>query len=180
MSGSRKIFYWDSNVYLAWLLEEPCYLPWLPSIRAVADANFRSENVIVTSTITLIEVMSFKLTVQQENKFQRSFDGYRHKLVEVGPTVALRSREYREKFVGEPRQLLVPDAIHLATATIEGANELHTFDDGKRKGTDENHENVKTVSLLGLDGSDRIHKLKINKPFVAPPPADLFRNADGG
>lgn len=165
MSGTKKqIIYWDAAIYIAWLRDEAAYAPFLPAIKETAEANFRGENIIVTSTITLIEVLPNKLTPQLEKKFQRCFDGHRHKMVEVGPPVAIRSREYRSTFAEESKKLLTADAIHLATATIEGVDEFHTFDRGSKKGLDEDLKRVNTVSLLGLNGSDKIHKLKILEP----------------
>ncbi|WP_395742385.1 type II toxin-antitoxin system VapC family toxin [Prosthecobacter sp.] len=166
MSGTKKpIIYWDAAVYIAWLLEEEAYAPFLPVLKAIADANLRGENIMVTSTITLIEVTPKKLdNPALERKFQRCFDGHRHKLIEVGPPVAMRARDYRQDCSEAGRQLLTPDAIHLATATIERVDEFHTFDRGRKKGIDDDLNKTKTVSLIGLNGSDKVHKLKIINP----------------
>jgi hypothetical protein len=60
-----------------------------------------------------------------------------------------------------------PDAIHLATACVANADELHTFDD----------------RLLALDGAiDRSDgtRLVIKKPAVPAPPAPLLDEIERG
>jgi hypothetical protein len=102
------------------------------------------------------------------------FDGYKHKLVDVDPGVASLARTFRQRFPRPDPQLLVPDAIHLATAKIHNVDEVHTFDDGRKPGYHEDHTKVKTVSLLKLDGDSRVDGLRIVKPNYPVNSPDLF------
>ncbi len=168
MSGNKQIFYWDSNIYLAWLRNEQTYAEHLPYIQRIIEANFAGENTIITSTITLIEVLESQLNDDQKKRFRKAFNQYHHLLLDVTDPIARQARKFREFYSSaeDGRRLLVPDAIHLATAHVYKVTEVHTFDDGRKKGYDENHEKVKTVSLLSMNGNVALQNIKICKPFI--------------
>ena len=68
MSGIKeKIYYWDSCVYLAWLKGEESHgKQYLEALRQIAHDNCKGKNVIITSTMTQIEVLDSKLTEEQK------------------------------------------------------------------------------------------------------------------
>jgi predicted nucleic acid-binding protein len=166
MSGSKnKIYYWDACVYLAWLRDEAAYKAELPMMAEIIRENSVRENTIITSTVTLIEVLSTKLTGDQEKTFRDCFKNPKHVLYDVDPAVAFRARELREYYVTHKiknRSLSTPDAIHLATALIHGASSFHTFDNGKSKDDD----GKKGIPLLDLGNKIAGHPLEIIKPFI--------------
>ena len=159
MSGTSKpIYYWDSCVYCAWLHEEAAYAEWLPAIKAIVQDNKEMKNIIVTSAITLLEVLN--LDDKQKKKFHDSFYYGVNQLAEVERPIVDKAKLYREWQLStrtNSKVLQTPDAVHLATATIYNADEFHTFDDGG-KGNG--------CSLLKLDGSIMGDKLKICRPYA--------------
>src|SRR5258707_7739962 len=92
------------------------------------------KNVIITSVITQIEVLSAKLTSEQEELFKKSFRSQYHIQYDVDPPIAQKARQFRESLLNHAsgKGLSTPDAIHLATAAIYRAEEVHTFDNGQK------------------------------------------------
>lgn len=163
MNGTKdKVYYWDACIYLAWLKGEMSHgKEHMAALKLIADENFQMKNVIITSTITQIEVLSSNLTADEEDRFKKSFRAQHHIQYDVDPPIAQRARLIREKFLkqGNGKKLSTPDAIHLATACIYGADEFLTFDDGQK--------NKKEIGLLSLSGHADLDKLVICKPTVA-------------
>ena len=179
MNGTdQKILYWDSCMYLAWLKGEESHgKSHIQAMVQIAKDNFELKNTIITSAITLIEVLSSKLTPEQEEQFQKTFRSPSHILYDVDPPVALKARQFRERFLNHPSGwgISTPDAIHLATAAIFNVNEFHTFDNGQK--------DKKTLGLLELNGDERVDNLTICKPTVpqeelglATPPPDPLKD----
>ena len=136
MSGtdSPKIIYWDACIYLAWLKEEVAAhgKESIEAIRQITKENFEQRAIIITSTITFVEVLSASLSEDQERQFRRSFSQF-HIARDVDPPVAMKARDFRNNFLkkGRGKTLATPDAIHIATASIYKA-EFWTLDDGKK------------------------------------------------
>lgn len=168
MSGKQTpLYYWDANIYTAWLNKEASHGAHLSGIDEILEDNFQLKNRIVTSTITVIEVLSCRLTPEQEKQFRKLFTYTNHEKLDVDTRIAEKARELREAFlVDDSKNLATPDAIHLATAIINEAHEMHSFDDGKKKSG-----GMKSVSLLGISKDSRISGLTICKP---PPSMSLF------
>jgi predicted nucleic acid-binding protein len=163
MSGTDKVkvCYWDACIYLAWLKREidahgeEC----IAAIERIASDNFQKKNLIITSTLTFVEVLSSTLTEEQERRFRQSFRHQDHISYDVDPPVAMKAREFRQRFLNHPsgKTLATPDAIHLATAAIYNA-EFLTLDGGKK--------NSKYVGLLELNGHEAVEKLVIVRPSL--------------
>jgi predicted nucleic acid-binding protein len=161
MSGIKeKIYYWDACIYLAWLKGEESHgKEYMDALKLIAHENFEMKNVIITSVITQIEVLSARLTPDQEELFKKSFHSQFHIQYDVDPPIAQKARQFRESLLNPSgKGLCLPDAIHLATASIYKADEVLTFDDGQK--------DRKTLGLLELNGDMRIEKLVICKPTV--------------
>lgn len=162
MSGTKeKVYYWDACVYLAWLKGEESHgAEYMAALKLIAHENFEMKNVIITSVITQIEVLSAKLTAEQEELFKKSFRSQYHIQYDVDPPIAQKARQFRESLLNPGgKGLSLPDAIHLATAAIYKADEVLTFDDGQK--------DKKSLGLLELSGNARVDKLVICKPTVA-------------
>jgi predicted nucleic acid-binding protein len=169
MSGTEKskIHYWDACIYLAWLKREidahgeDC----IKAIERIAADNFQKKNMIITSTITFVEVLSSSLTEEQERRFRQSFRHHDHITYDVDPPIAMKARDFRQRFHAQGgKTIATPDAIHLATAAIYGAHEFLTLDEGKK--------DAKHLGLLGLSGHEWIDKLTVSKPTLPPPKSD--------
>jgi len=160
MSGIKpKIYYWDSCVYLAWILGEQSHdKACIDAMARITKENFELKNIMFTSTLTFTEVTYARLDAAQIERFQKSFRPESHIPYDVDKAIADKARVFRERFFVNPKKLSTPDAIHLATAVIGGADEFHTFDDGQK--------DKKTIGLLELSGDSRVDGLVICKPNV--------------
>jgi predicted nucleic acid-binding protein len=121
----RSIRYWDSATFLAWLLPEESRLA---DCRGVVRAAERGDTLIVTSAVTLTEVIHLKghlpVGCAQEAKITKFFA---HSWISVRST---------DSFVAEMARQLIwrhgvkpKDAIHLATAVRWKVPLFETFDD---------------------------------------------------
>jgi predicted nucleic acid-binding protein len=167
MSGTKpKIYYWDACIYLAWLKGEvdahgkEC----IDALNKIAAENFDRNVVVITSTLTLVEVLSANLSTEQEKQFHQSFRHQDHIRYDLDPPIALKARDFRERFLKHEsgKTLSTPDAIHLATASVHNADEFLTFDQGKK--------DSKHLGLLGLNKDERLEKLVICRPEISPEP----------
>jgi predicted nucleic acid-binding protein len=163
MNGTEqtRIIYWDACVYLAWLMEEKSHgKVHMDAIAQIANENFQRKNVIITSTITFIEVMASKIRAEKEALFRKSFRTGDHIAYDVDPPIALRARELRENLAKHEsgKNLSTPDAIHIATALIYKADCLFSFDDGQKE--------KRHLGLLELNKDARVDGLEICKPNV--------------
>jgi predicted nucleic acid-binding protein len=172
MSGTEKIYYWCACTYLAWLQNEETAhgKECIDALRRIAKDNFEKKNVIITSTITFVEVLSSTLSEENERKFRRSFRHQDHIAYDVDPPIAMKARELRDRFMKHPsnKSLSTPDAIHLATAIIYKSDEFWTLDSGKK-----NHRHL---GLLELNGHEWADKLTIRRPTVEQPDLNLISN----
>lgn len=117
--------YWDSSVFLAWLLPEP---ERKPDCETVIRAAERGNVQIVTSALTMTEVIKLKgqpgLTQDHEKKIVQFFQ---HEYIVV--------REV-DRFVAETARALIwkhphlqpKDSIHVATAIRWKIGVLDTYD----------------------------------------------------
>ena len=169
MSGSKKRYYWDACIYIAWLNQESSKAPWLPAINEIIAANKKRDNLIITSVLTLMEVLESKMTPEQEKAFQDCFYFGTHERYDIDVPVVMKARRYRDHYLTNKvsgKSLAVYDAFHLATAAIHKVDEFHTFDDGKGS---------KACSLLALDGNVAGDTLKICRPEThTGTPLELF------
>lgn len=139
--------YWDSGVFLAWLLPEP---ERTAACRGVIRAAEKGDLRIVTSGVTLTEVIKLKgrppLKAEQEaliNKF------FQHRYILVRNCDRFVA-EYARQLIWEYPALKPKDSIHVATAIKTRLPVLDSYDDG----------------LLALDGKVGTPALRIGEPHV--------------
>lgn len=147
--------YWDSSVFLAWLLPEPENADKCKGVISLAEGG---DLRIVASTITLTEVVKLKksprLKKEQEEIIKLFFDNEFIILRNVDYFVA----EYARNLIWAHSHLKPKDSIHLATAHILQLEFLDTFDEDllKLNGLITNprisigHPNVGSQEELGL------------------------------
>lgn len=143
MSGNlRRLpsYYFDASVYLAYLRnEESTYgKERIQAIDSIWQQSERGGAAVVTSAISLTEVLAHKLQPSAEKKFLQAFQSGIHQFDDVTPPIALRARLYRDYYKQSPvkcpggdamrSDLVTADAIHLATAVIDGCEQFWTFD----------------------------------------------------
>jgi predicted nucleic acid-binding protein len=153
MSGTekQKLYYWDACIYLAWLQNEIVHgQTHLDAIKQVATANDNRQNIIISSTLVFTEVLAAKIGTENEQIFRKSFRSQNHIAYDVDPPIAIKAMEFRQNLQTIGKSLRTPDAIHLATALIQKADEVWTFDD----------------KLLALNKDSKVEGLVICKPYT--------------
>ena len=131
----------------------------MDGIAFIVSQNKADQNIIITSSITLTELLQGKIDKQKEDLFQECLK--RPNLIMIGPDspIAYEARRIRDHYYLQynksGRTVATPDALHLATAIIYGVDEFHTLD-GKNK--------RKQLGLLPLTGNVAGVDLKICKP----------------
>ncbi|GAF97505.1 unnamed protein product, partial [marine sediment metagenome] len=76
-----RVFYWDSCIFIALLSNEQRPHDEMQGVRAIANANNKKENIIITSSITRTEIFKenqvnddFKKVLQRSNVIEVSAD----------------------------------------------------------------------------------------------------------
>ena len=132
----RKVYYWDASLFLAWLTNEPREAAVMEGIAEVARDVNDNKAVLITSVITLTEVLEARLSDEARQKFRDLFKRRNVKQINVDQRIAQLAQEIRQHYSQQNPSVRIetPDSIHLATAILYKADELHTTDgSGKRK-----------------------------------------------
>jgi predicted nucleic acid-binding protein len=120
----RRVVYWDSCIFIAWLKNEQRINPLdVDGITHLIDEWDAGRLVIVTSTITRIEVLDSHLTPQQAAEFKASLRRSTIRVESVTVPIADLAHEIRAH-----HGITTPDAIHVATAVATRCDVLYTFD----------------------------------------------------
>lgn len=150
-TGKQKI-YWDSCVFIAWLMDEK---DWPEDIRdGILDTVYDLEQrkiLLLTSAITRTEI--FNLTPERTQKYDLLMQRRDLHEIAADARVANRASSIREYYKRRDVSIRTPDAIHLATAIIYQADELHTLDGKEKKG------------LIRFNGNVADSPLKIVLPY---------------
>ena len=129
---TKPNYYWDACIFLAWLQDErpPRRQPGdMEGLAEIVDQIERGEARVVTSALTLTEVLNANFTEEQKGRFEGALQRPSCVVINADQRVTKLAAEIRENFRGEGRRIQTPDAIHLASALIVAADVLHTFDD---------------------------------------------------
>lgn len=126
----RPLIYWDACVFISILKGE--YSDLVRARIAELDRqHLRGDIVLMTSALTRVEVFENQAPKKAIDAYRRLRERASFQEVALDPKIADRARLIREgieaagRSSGLPR-LTTPDAIHLATALIYEADELHT------------------------------------------------------
>jgi len=165
MSGSRRLVYWDTGLFIAMITNERRNDP--------ADLQGIHEQVrliekdppllyMATSVITLTEILRIKLLPTAVQTFEQIFQRQNCQMYDVNVRIAYVAQEIREFYSGRNDDLPTietPDALHLATAIVYDCQTFYTLDMKDRLG--------KGRSLLSLSGkpvAGRYH-IEVSKPI---------------
>jgi predicted nucleic acid-binding protein len=167
MAGTEPIYYWDACLFLAWIKDEERQTGDMDGVREVVERAKRREVKIITSVLTLTEVLESRLPAGMKGLI----DGLMKRVNRVGMEIkiAKMAHDLRDYYMQRSAEfggktLAVPDAIHLATAILNRVTEFHTFDKGGIG---------KSLGLLPLSGNVGGHRLVICKPQAKNPQLDL-------
>ena len=127
----------------------------MAGVREVVQRCKRRDVLIMTSAVTLTEVLSSRLPAGKANLLSGMLK--RVRVCGVDLKIARMAHDLRDWYAQKPdeydnKTLSVPDAIHLATAILYRASEFHTFDAANGN---------KSLGLLPLNGNVAGHKLTI-------------------
>lgn len=134
------IVYWDSCVLLAWAKGEaradvtPEDLAYW--VQKFDDGTYK----LITSSLLTLEALEARTPEQAWRRIKSYLRPPRAEMYDITPPILEKAYEVRNHFAALPAPagkenhptLSVPDAIHLATAVVMGAERFHTFDVGKR------------------------------------------------
>lgn len=130
---ARRV-YWDADVLISWLEDNP---ERAPMIGLLLDDARAGELEIVTSVLATVEVAftrSEKMTRTLDPDFEARIadlwaPGGPVKQVELYPLVAVRARNLIREGVSRGwTGLRANDAVHIATAEQLGVAEMHSYD----------------------------------------------------
>lgn len=163
MSGKPK-FYWDSAPLIAWITDEQRSPDEMAGLEEVVELIERGKAILFTSAIWRVEVLDSTLTDEQANTLRKLFEGRHITDVAADSRVFDLAHEIRNYYQIAHQQnqnipkISTPDSIHLATAILNEASELHTFDGANRNGG--------RGKLIGLSGNVAGYNLKICSPVA--------------
>jgi predicted nucleic acid-binding protein len=158
MSTDKRKIYWDSGVFIAWLMNEDRNAEEKAGIQETVELLDQDRLVIVVSTIVRIEVLEDLLGAEKKERFQETLKRSVVDEIDVHPIIAQKAHDIRSWYNRQRNEMEVTlaDAIHLATGIWAKVDEFHTFD-GK--------SNRKEPGLLSLNGNVAGHPLHIMKPY---------------
>lgn len=177
-----KLIFWDSCIFFAWIKDEPWPDEIKKGIEQTLEQAYSNQLAIVTSSVTLAEVIQSQLTKEQKERYARIFQHPNLQLYDIDRRIAGKAGVIREAydtrvFNDKMQQvsgsfMSLGDSLQLATALHLGVREFQTLDGAGKK---------KPLSLLSLNGNVAGAMIAIVKPcyvkppelLVGPPPADM-------
>lgn len=138
--AAKPTYYWDACIFYEWLGKESVSTVKRDGLQEILDLNDKQENLIVTSSISHLEVLPRKLgekDASDEEDYLALFDGVHFHEIELNANIILRAREIRDYYYsplanGVYKMMDLGDCLHLATASLNGVDEFHTRDKDKK------------------------------------------------
>ncbi len=144
-----RTVYWDTCVVLSWIKNEQRKPGHMEGVEEAVREIAKGEIGLITSVLTRAEVWDTKLNSTQKNRLDKLFRRTNVAYVPLDFAIAELTSELRDFYHASDFELLLPDAIHLATAIHLDAIEFQTFD-GVNTRPPKNPEKSK-AGLLNLD-----------------------------
>lgn len=149
MSKTKPKYYWDANIFLAWLKNEKRKAGEMEGVAEIVWMVDRNQAVIVTSVVSKSEVLQSSLPLPVQKLFSQIFQRPNLVLVDFSDRIADLAGTIRDFYKQQGKKVELGDAQHLATAIAYQVDEFHTFDED---------------DLIPLSGNVAGHKLIICKP----------------
>lgn len=143
---AKRIYSWDSSVFLAWLKGEECH-PLADMEQVAAEVTDGSAFMLV-STQAYEEIQFSRCTPEQLKKIQAFLSRTNVELAQQTPAITRKAAEIVSESLAAGLVTKIKDARIVATAIVLDASVLHSVDDG----------------LLRLSGKDIVDGLIISKP----------------
>lgn len=159
----QQIIYWDTCVFIAWIKDEVRTPGEMEGIKKVADLVEKEKVILITSMLTRAEILESKLKKGDLKKYDQVTRRSNVVPHDLDLPIAVLTSQIRDFYLKTDFELLIPDAIHLATAVHYNADEFHTFD-GTNPRPPRNPKRYKRCGLLLLDGNVAGYNLKVCKP----------------
>jgi predicted nucleic acid-binding protein len=158
MKAGKPSIYWDTAVWLAWLLGESHWpdtvLVGIADVVAQLEAGKLN---LFTSSITRSEIFQGRLSQEQKQKWSDVMRRSDVHAVAADDRVNDRSSAIREYHQARGMKIATPDGIHLATAVLYKADEFQTMDGLQKNGT--------TRRVLSLNGDVGGYPLFVTHPY---------------
>jgi predicted nucleic acid-binding protein len=125
MRLGKHTYYWDSCVFISLVTREGRTDVDMATLRQLESLLEIQAITIFTSAITRVEVLEFRKPEEEEIAqalLKRSV------VASVNSKIVDIAREIRGYYRNEGTEILLPDAIHLASAIYYNATSLHTYD----------------------------------------------------
>ena len=129
MLKDKPKIYWDACIFIAWLKDEKRDAGEMEDLAGVVAQISNKEAVMHTSVMTQTEVLSGTLSEPAQKIFESIFKRQNIYMVDVTQKIGQLAHDIRNHYRNKGIKLKTPDATHLATAIIHGADEFHTFDE---------------------------------------------------
>jgi predicted nucleic acid-binding protein len=169
MSGKRekiRLIYWDSCVFFAYIKQETCWSEdVMKGIDQIIEQAYAGQVAIVTSAITIAEVLQSNMKSEDKERYQKTFSHPNLQVMDVDRRISSKAAVIREFYQNATTTMALGDAFHVATAIHYNVAELQTLDGAGK--------HVKRLDLLKLNGNVAGASLRIVQPKFVPPPAPL-------
>ena len=159
MKNGKPVYSWDSSVLLKWINGEVEPADTVAGIADVVSKVDQGKCYLVFSQLIRVEALANRAGQSIRGKVEEALQRENVVVADVDSRIARKAAEIREYCARlEPaRNVKTPDAIHLATAIVHAADELH-IQDGQ----------IENLS----DEIQKVYGLKVGPP--TPPPQGKF------
>ena len=161
MANKKRIIYWDSCIFLAWIFNEQNEAAIMDGIEEIVKQVDQNKLTLITSVVTRTEVLEGKMDDIAKMRFDDLFKRRNVVMISLDHRISDLSHDIRNYYDIRGDKLSTPDCQHIATAILYEANELHTLDGSGKK---------KKGKILPLSGNILgKHPLKICTPYSDQP-----------
>jgi predicted nucleic acid-binding protein len=160
MQSSIELIYWDTCIYIAWLMDEKRPNNEMDGVYESARKIKEGHQGLVCSPIVTAQLYKIKMGQQVMATFDKFLKRRSVRYVNFDHLAGSLTSEITEFYSIKGERMDTIDAQHLAISVLYNVDAFYTFDKGKRSGID----------LLSLSGNVAGHNLTICKP---PLPAQL-------
>ena len=173
---STPLIYWDTCIFFAWIKQESVWPESVTKgIEQTIERAYAQQLVILTSVVTLTEVLQSQLKPEDKERYRKIFGHPHLQLMDADRRVCSRAADIRQFYDTRVFDasgnrvsgsfMSLGDSLQLATAIQFRVDEFQTLDgSGKRQ-----HR----IDLLKLNGSVANIRLVIVQPKYIEPPKPL-------